>query len=188
MTPRPNRIILLLIAVLLLAGAAVVLLAAAGLLELPPPADVYGTAEASATAYPLAWAAGSAAAGIVLAALGAWLVRRQLRFRRGERLNTVVLQRGDRGRTTVKATAATDMAAADLRRVRGVEDSKVRFLTFGARPRLNVELDIDQEASLREVLERTEPVHERLSRHLGVDGVHVETTVRPTSGAARRVE
>ncbi len=185
---RPNRFILLLIAVLLLAGAAIVLLAAAGLLELPAPAELYGEAEASAAVYPWAWVAGSAAAGVVLAALGAWLVRRQLRFRRSERLSTVVLQRGDRGRTTVKATAVTDMAAADLGRVRGVQDSKVRFLTFGARPRLLVQLDVDEDASLREVLERTEPAHERLSRHLGVDGVHVETIVRPSTEAARRVQ
>lgn len=187
MTRRPNRIVLLLVAALVLAGAAVPLLAAAGQLELLAPADLYEQARASAAAYPLEWLAGIAAAGIVLAALGAWLVRRQLRVRPGGRLGTLAVERGERGRTTLEAAAVANAAAADLRRIRGVENSNVRLVTFGARPRIIVDLDIDRDASLREVLDNTESVYERLCHHLGVDDVHVDTRARPSTRRAGRV-
>lgn len=187
MTRRPNRIILLVIAVLLLAGAAVALLAAAGLLALPAPADLYQQVEASAAAYPAAWAAGGIILGLLAIWLGAWLVRRQLRIRPGHRLSTVALERGERGRTTFQAAPVSNAVAADLRRVRGVEGSRVRLVTFGSRPRLFVDLTIDRDAPVRDVLDRAEPVHERLRQHLGVERVHVSTTVRPSSDTDGRV-
>lgn len=184
MTRRPNRFLLLLLAVLLLAGAAVALLAAAGVLQLLAPSDLYEQAQSSAAAYPLPWAAGIVVGGIVVAILGAWLVRRQLRVRPGGRLGTLTVQRGDRGRTTLPAVAVANAVAADLRRVRGVEGSNVRLVTFGTRPRLIVDIDVDRDASVREVLDRTESVYERLCRHAGVDTVHVTTRTR--LGAARQ--
>lgn len=187
MTRRPNRIVLLLLALLLLAGAAVVLLAAGGLLELVAPADLYGRARSSAVAYPLAWTAGILAAGVLLALVGTWLIRRQFRIRPGGRLETVTVERGERGNTTVQAAPVARAAAADLQQVRGVEDSSVRLVTFGTRPRLIVDLDVDRDAAPRDVLERTESVYERLCGHLGVEGVHVDTVVRPSIRDARRV-
>jgi hypothetical protein len=188
MTRRPNRVILLVVALVLIAAAVLALLAAAGIVNLLTPADLYQRARASAALYPLAWQAGFAVAGLFLIVLGAWLVRRQLRLRPGGRLDTVTLQRGDRGRTTVAPAQVAGAAAADLRHVRGVAGSNVRLVTFGARPRLIVDLDVDREAPLREVLDRTESVYARLSQSLGVEGVHVDTTVRPTGREQDRVQ
>lgn len=187
MSRRPNRVILLITAVVLVTAAAVVLLAAAGLLDLLEPSQLFDRAESSAAAYPLAWTGGILVVGALCIALGAWLVRRQLRVRPGGRLDTVTVERGDRGRTTAQAAPIADAVAADLRRVRGVTGSDVRLVTFGDRPRLIVDLDVAEGASLRDVLDRSEAAYERLEDHLGVKGVHVDTVLQPSAQSPPRV-
>lgn len=187
MNRRPNRFVLLLVGLVLMGAGVTALLAATGVLRLAEPATIYERLTTSANSNPAAWAAATVAGAIVVAAVGAWLVRRQLRIRRGGRLGTVTLDRGERGVTTAEAAAIAGAAAADLRAQRGIIDSTVRMVTFGSRPRLRVHLAISADTDPRTALERAEAVYRRVGQVVGRPAVHVDTTVRPTATQAERV-
>lgn len=180
MNRRPNRAILTVAALVLIALGLVPLLAAAGVLPVDEPGQLYRQITGGASAYGWAWLLGLIAGGLVLAAVGIWLVARQFRWRPGGRLDTVVVQRGDSGRTTLQAASAAEAAAADLRRKAPITDSAVRMATFGSRPRLFVDLDVTTETSPRRTLEAAEEVYQRFAGVLGVEGVRVNTRLRPT--------
>lgn len=188
MNRRPNRVVLLLTGLLLVAAGTVALLAADGILAVPEPAELYEQAAASAAAYPREWAAGAVVGGLLVAAVGAWLVQRQLKVRRGGRLSTVTVDRGERGGTTLQAAAVARAVAGDLRARRGVVDSDVRMITFGSRPRLLVSLSINAQTEPRTALDRAEEVYQRVGRVLGRDVVHVDTRVGPSREPSSRVE
>lgn len=188
MNRRPNRIVLTLAGLALVAAGTIALLAATGVVSLRQPGDIYDELAASVTGHSRNWAAGVVIGGLVLAAVGAWLVRRQLRVRRGGRLGTVTLDRRDRGRTTLEATAVARATAADLRARRGVVDSNVRMVAFGSRPRLLVSLAVSADTEPQAALDRAEKVYQRLPGVLGTDAVHVDTTVRPTAQRSSRVQ
>lgn len=188
MNRRPNRVILTFVALLLIVVGVVGLLAAAGVVVLQQPAEVYEQMVAGAAAYPWAWLLGIIAGGLVVALLGAWLVVRQLGGRRSGRTGTVVIQRADRGRTTLKAAAVTRAAAVDLRSHRTIQESSVRISTFGARPRLLVNLSVSADTEPLRALEAAEDVYDRLAGVLGADKVIVETRLRLRPKASSRVE
>lgn len=187
MSRRPNRIVLLLLGLVLVAGGVLVLLAAYGILPVAEPGALYDDLAAAAEAYPESWAGGVVLGGLLAAALGAWLVRRQLRGRRGGRLGTVTLASEARGRTTVEAASIARAAAADLRRGPGVVSSNVRMVTSGSRPRLLVALAIDTNTDPRAALGVAEEVYARVRGLLGAPDLHVDTVVRPTAEAGDRV-
>lgn len=187
MNRRPNRIVLLLAGLVLATVGATALLAAARLVALPEPAALSAESSASFEAYPQAWAAGAVLGGLLAAAVGAWLVKRQFKTRPAGRVGRVTLARGDRGRTTLEAAAVARAAAADLRSRRGVVASHVRMVTFGARPRLLVSLAIDADTEPRTALERAEEVYGRVCRLIGRQTVRVDTVVRPTAAESSRV-
>jgi hypothetical protein len=185
---RPNRIILSAIGVLLIVAGAAALLAAQGVLDVEQPAELHDRLSASAATYSREWKAGVLVGGLLVAAIGAWLVRRQVTAGGGDRLGTLMLHRGDRGRTTLEATAVAGAAAKDLRGLRGVVDSAVRMVSFDTRPRVRVWLAVSAHTEPRAVLDRAEDVYQRISRMLGTEAVHVDTTVRPTGEPPARVE
>lgn len=187
MSRRPNRIVLALLGLVLVAGGALVLLAAYGILPVAEPGALYDDLAAAAEAHPEQWAGGVALGGLLAAALGAWLVRRQLRVRRGGRLGTVTLAREARGRTTLEAASVGRAAAADLRRGRGVVSTHVRMVTYGPRPRLLVALAIDTDTDPRAALGGAEDVYQRICGLLGTPDLHVDTVVRPTAKPGDRV-
>ena len=187
MNRRPNRTILTLVALLLIGIGLLPLLAAGEVLPLEQPAGLYRQMVAGADAYPWAWLLGFIAGGLIIAALGAWLVSRQLRARPG-RLGTVVVQRQEAGRTTLRAAAPAKAAAADLRNKPPITDSSVRMVTFGARPRLFVDLEISAEADPHRALESAEEVYQRLAGVLGVDAVNIDTRLRPRTTEQSRVQ
>jgi hypothetical protein len=188
MNRRPNRAILILASLFLIALGLLSLLAAGGIVPLEQPAELYMQMAESAEAYPWAWLLGLIAGGLILAAVGAWLVSRQLRLGLGGRLGTVVIQRQGAGRTTLQAAAAAKAATADLRSRPPIADSGVRMVTFGSRPRLLVDLDISAETDPHRALEAAEEVYKRLARVLGVDAVNVDTRLRPRPTGESRVE
>lgn len=188
MSRRPNRIVLLMLGLLLVAAGAGVLLAAAGILAVVEPGVLYERLAAAAQDHPEQWAAGLTFGALLVALFGIWLVRRQLKIRRGGRLSTVTLARQERGRTSLQATAVTRATAADLRGRRGVVNSHVRMVTFGSRPRLLVSLSIDADTEPRTALGQVEEVYERVCRLLGKQEVHVDTVVQPTAEVSRRVQ
>jgi hypothetical protein len=188
MNRRPNRVVLTVLAILLVALGAFLLLAAEGVVALDQPADVYRRTAAGAADYPAAWLLGLIVGGLVVAVLGLWLVARQFRWRPGGRLDTVVVQRADHGRTTLQAAAAADAAAADLRRRPPITGSAVRMVTFGSRPRLYVDLDVAAETDVHRALETAEESYQRLAGVLGVDAVSVDTRLRPTAPDRARVQ
>ena len=186
MNRRPHRALLTLVALVLIALGLLPFLAAGEVVPLEQPAGLYMQMVAGADAYPWAWLLGFIAGGFIVAALGAWLVSRQLRARPGGRLGTVVVQRQEAGRTTLQAAAAAQAAAADLRTRLPITDSGVRMVTFGARPRLFVDLEISADTDPHRVLESAEEVYQRLAGVLGVDAVNVDTRLQPrTTGQAR---
>ncbi|MDP8930304.1 MAG: hypothetical protein M3O70_17480 [Actinomycetota bacterium] len=188
MSRRPNRIVLLLAGLLVASTGTVALLSAADILPVAEPGALYDRLTTSALAHPEQWTASVVLGGLLVAAVGTWLVQRQLKIRRGGRLGRVTLTREQRGRTTLEATAVARAAAADLRGRRGVVNSDVRMVTFGSRPRLLVSLAIDTDTEPRKVLGRAEEVYQRLCRLLGKQDLHVETIVRPTGKPPRRVQ
>ena len=188
MNRRPNRAILTLVSLLLIALGLLPFLAAGGVVPLEQPAGLYLQMVAGADAYPWAWLLGFIAGGFIIAALGAWLVSRQLQARPGGRLGTVVVQRQEAGRTTLQAAAAAKAAAADLRNRLPITDSGVRMVTFGARPRLFVDLEISAEADPHRALESAEDVYQRLARVLGVEAVNIDTRLRPRTTGQPRVQ
>lgn len=187
MNRRPNRIVLSVTGVLLVVAGATALLAAQGVVDLQQPAELHDRLTASVATYPREWTAGVLVGGFLVAAIGAWLVRRQVTAGGGDRLGTLTLHRGRRGRTTVEATAVAGAAAKDLRGRRGVVDSAVRMVSFGARPRVRVWLAVSAHTEPRAVLDRAEHVYQRIGRMLGTDAVHVDTTVQPTGEPSARV-
>lgn len=187
MNRRPNRIVLGVTGLVLVAAGTLTLLAAGGAVPVAQPADIYHELAASVAAYSWQWTAGVVAGGLLLAAAGAWLVRRQFRAGHGGRLSTLTLDRRERGRTTVEATAVARAAAEDLRARRGVVGSEVRVVAFGSRPRLLVALAVSADTEPRTALDRAEDVYPRLCRVLGTEAVHVDTRVRPTAEPPARV-
>ncbi|HEV2766361.1 MAG TPA: hypothetical protein VGV63_01480 [Acidimicrobiales bacterium] len=188
MNRRPNRIVLALTGLLLVAAGSFALLAATGVIALRQPGDLYNEVVASVTTYSREWAAGGVVGGLLVAAVGAWLVRRQLTVEEGSRLGTVTLDHRDRGRTTLEAVAVARATAADLRAKRGVVDSAVRMVAFGSRPRLLVSLAVSADTEPHVALDHAEEVYQRLPRLLGTEAVHVDTRVRPTGEGPARVQ
>lgn len=188
MNRRPNRATLTLVSLLLIALGLLPLLAAGEVVRLEQPAGLYMRMVAGADAYPWAWLLGFIAGGFIIAAIGAWLVSRQVRLRPGGRLGTVVVQRQEAGRTTLQAAAAAKAAAADLRSRLPITDSGVRMVTFGARPRLYVDLEISAETDPHRALESAEEVYQRLAGVLGVDAVNIDTRLRPRTTGQSRVQ
>lgn len=188
MNRRPNRFVLLLTGLLLVAAGTAALLAADGIIPLLEPGELYEQLNTSVGAHPREWAAGVVVGGLLLAGIGAWLVQRQLKLRRGGRLGTVTIQRGDRGGSTLEAAAVARAAAADLKAQRGVIDSRVRMITYGSRPRLLVFLALSADTEPRTALDRAEEVYQRVSQVLDKEAVHVDTRVRPTGERGGRVE
>lgn len=187
MNRRPNRIVLSLTGVLLVAAGTAALLAAEGIVAFEQPARLHDRLTASLAAHSGAWTAGVVVGGLLVAAIGFWLARRQVTTGRRHRLGTLTLDRGQRGRTTLEAAAVTKAAAKDLRARRGVVDSGVRMLSFGARPRVRVSLVVDADTEPRAALDRAEEVYERMCRVMGTDALHVDTTVRSTGESSARV-
>lgn len=188
MNRRPNRILLTLTGLLLVAAGALALLAATGVIPVRQPGNLYDELVASVTTYSREWAAGGVIGGLLVAAVGAWVVRRQLTVDEGGRIGTVTLDRRGRGRTTLEAAAVARATAADLRARRGVVDSDVRVVAFGSRPRLLVSLAVSADTEPHVALDRAEEVYQRLPRVLGTEAVHVDTRVRPTAERPARVQ
>lgn len=187
MNGRPNRVILTIAAVILIAAGVIALLGAADVVRLATPAELYGQMTAGAQAYPWAWILGMLAGSAILIAVGLWLMGRQLRRPNRGRLDTVVIDRGGGGRTTLKAVAAADAIADDLRRHPSIVDSSVRIVTFGTRPRLEVDLDISTETDTQRALAAADSVYQRLSGVFGVESVSVVTNLRPRRSESSRV-
>lgn len=187
MNRRPNRIVLTLTGVVLVAAGTTALLAAGGVVALQQPAQLHDRLTASVAANPEAWTAGVVVGGFLVAAMGFWLVRRQVTAGAGHRLGTLTLRRGPQGRTTLEAAAAARAAATDLRARRGVVGTGVQMVAFGPRPRLRVSLAVNADTEPRVALDRAEEVYERMRRVLGTEAIHVDTTVRPTGEPSARV-
>lgn len=188
MNRRPNRIVLCTTGLVLVAAGTAALLAANGIVRVTQPAKIYDQLVDSVAVYSREWTAGVVLAGLLVAAVGAWLVRRQLTPGHGNRLGTVTLDRRERGRTTLEATAMARAAAADLHARRGVVSSDVRMVAFGSRPRLLVSLAVSADTEPHTALDRAEEVYQRVCRVLGSEALHVDTRVRPTGERPARVQ
>lgn len=183
-----NRFWLALLGLLLAAAGVVGLLAAAGAIPVEQPADSYARAADTVLGRPDLWWPVIFAALALLLLLGLWIAWREASARYGgPGVGTVQLDRGERGRTTLDASAVAGAASADLRRVPQVVDASVRMVGYGPVPKLVARVDTLADADLDAVRQGSEDVLQRVQRAVGVAEVNADIRLRPTRREAPRV-
>ncbi len=187
MTDTLNRLVLALLGLLLTAGAVVGLLAGTDVLRLQQPSEIFASVRDAFAANPALWLA-VAAGALLLLLLGLWLVAAQLRVRSHPTLDEVVVERGDRGSTQVRAVAVADALARDLERLPKVTGSRVELSPPASRPRAHVLLDLGTDAEASAVRAAAEEPLQRAADALGIDRLPAELRLRHTAARPRRVQ
>ncbi len=181
-----NRVVLAVVGVLLVTAGAVGLLAAAGAIPWDPPSDLYASVASAFQARPWLWWVVAAVAAL-LVVLGLTFALRQLSRPAGPALDTIVVQRGGRGRTAVRAVAIADALEQDLQRLPAVTGSRVRVAPPSSRPTLRVSLDLGSDADLHAVRRSAEEPLRRAQHVLGAESLPAELRLRHTAAPPRRV-
>jgi hypothetical protein len=175
-----NRWLLGVLGGLLIAAGVGGVLASLGSLPLRQPSRLYEDATGVVTGQsPWSWVVILVVA-VLLVVNGLVLARGQFRRQARGGLNTLTLQRDDRGQTTVPATVVARTLARDLERLSGVVDAEVRLATAGQRPRVRVRLDLDADADHERVRQSAEAAYARLCTALEVPAVHADVRLNPT--------
>ena len=129
-----------------------------------------------------------AALGVVLALLGAALVRSQLRRRGGPGLSDLTLDRGiDPGTTTVAAGALSGGLERDLATLPHVQRAGVRLIGEPERLRVQVRLQVRPWTDLETLGHAVDARLERFARTSGLQPDDVDVTVAVEANAAARV-
>lgn len=162
---RFNRALLLAVGLVLAAAGALGLLLDQGTISWTSPGTTYRHRAADAVANPNLAAGIAMAVCLVVALLSLRWALAQLRpVSDGERMATMRLFAGIRGRTTIAATTVAKAAAADISNRPGIISAKVRLRALKPRARVSVDaeiaLDADPEKALREI-------HDAVDRLLG---------------------
>ncbi|CAN5852495.1 hypothetical protein BH23ACT10_BH23ACT10_36060 [soil metagenome] len=181
-----NRVILTLLAVVLVAAGVLALVISAGVVTIAQPAALLARLATVASGEPGLWWPVLIGGAVIVALLAAWWAVHQAIVRRpGGSLSTVVLDAGDRGRTTVEAAKVANAAAVDLRRLPNVTASSARLVGNGHGRLLRAHIDVAAEADLRAVREATDAVYDRVGRLLGDDNLPTHTRIRPVATTPR---
>lgn len=180
-----NRALLGLIALGLGAAGVVGLLAARGLVPIMQPAAMYEQLTTTAARPAVFWAI---VAGCAVAALLAmwWAFSQLIVHRPGAGLGTVIIDKTDKGRTSVESSAVAAAAAAGLRRLPNVMDSSARLVGDGRSFALRSRLDVDDSADLVTVRKSITEVYADAAAALGMERMRSHTRLRPV-GNPRRV-
>lgn len=176
---RGNRLFMGLLGAVLVAAGVLTLLLNTGAISTTAPGVVYGRLVRDARGATNLSAAIACAICLIIAVLAAGWALAQLRpVSDGERVDTVRLARGQRGRTTMAATTLTKAATADLMGRQGITAARVRLRAAKPIPRVQatveVALDADVEAALAEVSDTMG----RLIAALGAKPEEADTEIR----------
>ncbi|CAN5333078.1 hypothetical protein BH20ACT8_BH20ACT8_16990 [soil metagenome] len=176
-----NRVLLLVLGLLLVAAAVLGLLVAAGVLAVAEPGELAAAVAESVVADPWVFWPVVIGAGLLLLALGLWLLMGELAPPRQRAARHLTLDRGAHGTTTVGVPGLERAVDADLSRVAGVAGSRTRLTAEGPVPALRIRLDVDPDADLHAVRQAIAPVHARVCRTLGAQQVRTDIRLRPTA-------
>lgn len=188
MIDRVNRVLLAVFGIVFVVGGVVMLVAAANVLALPMPGELSQRLQQSVGANPTLWWTLLLGATIVVLLLTAtWSLRQLVVRREGEGLSTIIIDRSDRGRTTVEATKVAEVAAADLERSPLVTATSARLVHTSAGRQLRTRIDVLTNADLASVHHATGEVYARVAQLLGHDELRTQTRIRPVGGTPPRV-
>ncbi|MDQ6783028.1 MAG: hypothetical protein M3063_06230 [Actinomycetota bacterium] len=176
---RFNRKLLGLLGLVVAAGGAGGLLLGLGALDATSPGALYA-ARADDVAANANLAAGIAmAVCLILVVLGLRWAFAQLRpVTDGERLGTLKLCTGPRGRTTVAATTVARAAAADIASQPGIASAKVRLRAVQPQARVTLAVEVELDADADAVLSELESALTRLLGALGSDPSEARSEIR----------
>lgn len=179
-TDRVNRIVLGCLGVILTAAGVATLLLANGALQWSEtPGSIYRRGTADALGAANLSAAIAMAVCLVLLLVGLRWARAQLRpVSDGARLGTLRLGDGERGRTSVPASAVGRAAGADLASCHGVSAARVRLLAIHPVPRAVVVVEMAIDADPREVMLEVSAALGRLARALAAPTVDADLRLR----------
>lgn len=127
----------------------------------------------------------AAGAGLLLALLGALLLRRSLRARPAKAGTVDLTDDATRGTTRVPTGVATSAFVADLAAIPGVEDAAAAMRGDPAQPLIDVRLDVADDADIAGVLDEVESGSLRRleeSLELRPAGTAVEVRLREPAG------
>jgi len=127
----------------------------------------------------------AAGAGLLLALVGALLLRRSLRARPAKAGTVDLTDDATRGTTRVPTGAATSAFVADLAAIPGVEDAAAAMRGDPAQPLIDVRLDVADDADIAGVLDEVESGSLRRleeSLELRPAGTAVEVRLREPAG------
>ncbi len=133
------------------------------------------------------------AAGVVVALLGLWLLRAQLRTTgqrplhdlRTDGVTGEAPEEAVGGRTTVRADALVRALRNDLARQRGIRAAKVAIGGPASVPRLAVRLDLPPDTHLTQIHETVDAAVARFTTTSGLRPTRTEVTSRITDGLPR---
>lgn len=177
MSRRADRLVIGILGLVLAGLGALLLAAAEDRIDLDEPAVLLDRATRSIDERPALWLALLALGAVLLAAIGARVLRRSLL--RPPRPAAIELSDGPRGRTRLEPAAIERAVRADLRHVDGIRSSRVTLSSTGPRPRLRVLLTLDPaRADVAAARAATETAYRRLASCLALEGVRADLVVR----------
>lgn len=184
-----NRVLLATVGLVLVAAGAAMAAVATGALPLAQPAELGRQARRTIDADPLIWWSVIIAGALILTVLGAlWSLRQLVAHRGGGGLSNIVLDRSDRGHTTIEAAKVAQVAAADLQRSQLITAGSARLVEADDGRQLRTRIDVPIDADLTSVHDVARDVYERVAGLLGEGRFTTQTVIRPLARPARRVE
>lgn len=176
---RFNRGLFVVIGVILAAAGAGGLLLGEGAVHGTSPAALYARRAADAASSPDLAAGIAMAICLVLFLLGLRWAFAQLRpVTDRERLATLTLSAGPRGRTTLAATGVARAAAADITGRPGVTSAKVRLRALRPETRVTMSVELALGADPDAVLDQLQAALTRLLGALDADEATSQTEIR----------
>ncbi|MDQ2728725.1 MAG: hypothetical protein M3Y91_12895 [Actinomycetota bacterium] len=176
---RFNRALFVVVGLILAGAGGGGLLLAEGVIDGTSPGTLYARRAADASASPDLAAAIAMAVCLVVFLVGLRWAFAQLRpASEGERLATLTLSAGPRGRTTVAATTVARAAGADVTSQPGVASAKVRLRALKPQTRVTLSVELTLGADPDAVLGELEQALTRLFGALDVDESESQTEIR----------
>lgn len=184
---RFNRGLFLVVGVILVAAGAGGLLLGEGAIGETSPGTLYTRWAADiATSPNLAAAIAMAVCVAVFLAGLRWAFAQLRPVSDGERLATLTLSTGPRGRTTVAATTVAKTAAADIATRPGVSAAKVRLRALQPQARVTLSVELTLDADPEAVLGELQAALTHLYRALDVDESDTQAEIRLRFGRPLR--
>lgn len=176
---RFNRVVFVVIGVILVAAGGAGLLLGGGVIDGTSPGTLYARrATDAATSPDLAAGIAMAVCLVVLLVSLRWALAQLRPVSDGERLVTLTLSTGPRGRTTVAAASVARAASADIASRPGVTSAKVRLRALQPQTRATLSVELALDADPEAVLGELQAALTRLLGALDVDEADSQAEIR----------